>query len=112
MGRVEDAIGHLQRVNKLHLATIETLAHAVDAKDQVTHGHIRRVQNLTTQVASALGVTDELQLRAIEASALLHDMGKLAIPEHILNKPGKLTVAEFEKMKLHARNRSGNTVFN
>ena len=102
MGRVEDAIGHLQRVNKLHLATIETLAHAVDAKDQVTHGHIRRVQNLTTQVATALGITDELQLRAIEASALLHDMGKLAIPEHILNKPGKLTPAEFEKMKLHA----------
>lgn len=102
MGRVEDAIGHLQRVNRLHLATIETLAHAVDAKDQVTHGHIRRVQNLTTQVATALGVSDELQLRAIEASALLHDMGKLAIPEHILNKPGKLTGAEFEKMKLHA----------
>lgn len=102
MGRVEDAMSHLQRVNKLHLATIETLAHAVDAKDQVTHGHIRRVQQLTTEVASALGVSDELQLRAIEASALLHDMGKLAIPEHILNKPGKLTPAEFEKMKLHA----------
>ena len=102
MGRVEDAISHLQRVNKLHLATIETLAHAVDAKDQVTHGHIRRVQNLTTQVATALGVSDDLQFRAIEASALLHDMGKLAIPEHILNKPGKLTAAEFEKMKLHA----------
>jgi len=102
MGRVQDAMGHLQRMNKLHLATIETLAHAVDAKDQVTHGHIRRVQNLTTQVATALGVSDELQLRAIEASALLHDMGKLAIPEHILNKPGKLTPAEFDKMKLHA----------
>jgi len=102
MGRVQDAMGHLQRMNKLHLATIETLAHAVDAKDQVTHGHIRRVQNLTTQVATALGVSDELQLKAIEASALLHDMGKLAIPEHILNKPGKLTPAEFDKMKLHA----------
>jgi putative nucleotidyltransferase with HDIG domain len=102
MGRVQDAMSHLQRVNKLHLATIETLAHAVDAKDQVTHGHIRRVQQLTTEVARALGVTDEVQLRAIEASALLHDMGKLAIPEHILNKPGKLTPAEFEKMKLHA----------
>ena len=102
MGRVEDAMGHLQRMNKLHLATIETLAHAVDAKDQVTHGHIRRVQNLTTYVATALGVTDEIQLRAIEASALLHDMGKLAIPEHILNKPGKLTSAEFDKMKLHS----------
>lgn len=102
MGRVQDAMNHLQRVNKLHLATIETLAHAVDAKDQVTHGHIRRVQQLTTEVARAIGVTDDVQLRAIEASALLHDMGKLAIPEHILNKPGKLTPAEFEKMKLHA----------
>jgi putative nucleotidyltransferase with HDIG domain len=102
MGRVQDAMNHLQRVNKLHLATIETLAHAVDAKDQVTHGHIRRVQQLTTDVARAIGVTDDVQLRAIEASALLHDMGKLAIPEHILNKPGKLTPAEFEKMKLHA----------
>jgi putative nucleotidyltransferase with HDIG domain len=102
MGRVQDAMNHLQRVNKLHLATIETLAHAVDAKDQVTHGHIRRVQQLTTEVAREIGVSDDVQLRAIEASALLHDMGKLAIPEHILNKPGKLTPAEFEKMKLHA----------
>ena len=75
---------------------------AVDAKDQITHGHIRRVQVYATQLAQRLGVTDEQQLRAIEAAALLHDMGKLAIPEHILNKPGKLTPAEFEKMKRHA----------
>jgi putative nucleotidyltransferase with HDIG domain len=75
---------------------------AVDAKDQITHGHIRRVQVYAVELAKLLGVKDERQLRAIEAAALLHDMGKLAIPEHILNKPGKLTGAEFEKMKLHA----------
>jgi putative nucleotidyltransferase with HDIG domain len=102
MARVEDANRHLQKVNSLYLSTIETLALAVDAKDQVTHGHIRRVQNYTVALAKALGIRDDLMLRAIEASALLHDMGKLAIPEHILNKPGKLTAAEFEKMKLHS----------
>jgi HD-GYP domain-containing protein (c-di-GMP phosphodiesterase class II) len=102
MARVEDANRHLATVNRLYLSTIETLAMAIDAKDQVTHGHIRRVQTYAVGLAKALGVGDEGLLKAIEASALLHDMGKLAIPEHILNKPGKLTPAEFDKMKLHA----------
>ncbi len=102
MARVEDTTLHLKKVNSLYLSTIETLALAIDAKDQVTHGHIRRVQNYTVGLAKGLGIQDDLMLQAIEASALLHDMGKLAIPEHILNKPGKLTPAEFEKMKLHA----------
>ena len=86
----------------LYLSTIETLAMAIDAKDQVTHGHIRRVQTYAIGLARCIGVSDDAQLKAIEAAALLHDMGKLAVPEYILNKPGKLTVAEFEKMKLHA----------
>jgi putative nucleotidyltransferase with HDIG domain len=102
MARVEDTNKHLTKVNSLYLSTIETLALAIDAKDQVTHGHIRRVQTFAIELAKAIGITDAIQLKAIEASALLHDMGKLAIPEHILNKPGKLTSAEFEKMKLHA----------
>ncbi len=63
---------------------------AVDAKDQITHGHIRRVQVFATELAKRLGVNDDAQLRGIETAALLHDMGKLAIPEFILNKPGKL----------------------
>jgi putative nucleotidyltransferase with HDIG domain len=74
---------------------------AIDAKDDVTHSHVRRVQAYAVGLARALGVTDEESLKAIEAAALLHDTGKLAIPEHILNKPGKLTAAEFEKMKQH-----------
>lgn len=102
MGRVEDSNQHLSQLNRLYLSTIETLAMAIDAKDQVTHGHIRRVQAHATSLAKEVGVRDEALLKAIEAAALLHDMGKLAVPEYILNKPGKLTPAEYEKMKVHA----------
>src|SRR6266849_4638712 len=101
-GRVEDADKHVEQLNRLYLSTIETLAMAIDAKDQVTHGHIRRVQNHAVFLARRVGVTYDSQIRAIEAAALLHDTGKLAVPEYILNKPGKLTPAEFERMKLHA----------
>ena len=103
VGRMEDRMGHLDEVARMHVSTIEMLAHAIDAKDQVTHGHIRRVQKYTVALAKALGITDEGQLRAIQAASLLHDIGKLAVPEHILNKPGPLTPAEFEQMKQHAR---------
>ena len=102
MDRVEDANQHLTELNRLYLSTVETLAMAIDAKDQITHGHIRRVQGYATGLAKALGVTDGRELRAIEAAALLHDMGKLAVPEHILNKPGKLTAYEYDRMKMHS----------
>jgi putative nucleotidyltransferase with HDIG domain len=101
-GRVEDAKGHVVALNRLYLSTVETLATAIDAKDEVTHGHIRRVQVAALALAREMGITDDNTLQAIEAAALLHDTGKIAVPEHILNKPGKLTPAEFEKMKLHA----------
>ena len=102
VGRMEDRIGHLDQVNGMYLSTIETLAQAIDAKDQVTHGHVRRVQLYAIKLARALGIKDESQIRALEAASLLHDVGKLAIPEHILNKPSALTQTEFEKMKRHA----------
>ena len=102
LGRLDDANTHLKQLNRLYLSTIETLAMAVDAKDQVTSGHIRRVQRYALGLANALDLHDEKQIKAIEAAALLHDMGKLAIPEYILNKPGRLTPLEFDKMKLHA----------
>lgn len=101
-GRVQDAQRHVEQVNELYMSTIEALAMAVDAKDQITHGHIRRVQVFAVELAKRLGVGDERQLKGIATAALLHDMGKLAIPEHILNKPGKLSPAEFDKMKRHA----------
>lgn len=101
-GRLEDAKGHVAELNRLYLSTVETLATAIDAKDEVTHSHIRRVQAGALALAREMGITDPQTLQAIEAAALLHDTGKIAVPEHILNKPGKLTPAEFEKMKLHA----------
>jgi putative nucleotidyltransferase with HDIG domain len=101
-GRLDDANTHVRQLNELYLSTIETLAMAVDAKDQVTHGHIRRVQVYAVELARRMGVADSRQIKAIEAAALLHDMGKLGIPEHILNKPGRLTATEFDRMKQHA----------
>ncbi|HVX90062.1 MAG TPA: HD domain-containing phosphohydrolase [Candidatus Paceibacterota bacterium] len=89
-------------LNRVFLSTVEALALAIDAKDQVTHGHIRRVQRYTMALAEALGIKDEKQLDAIRAAALLHDTGKLAVPEYILNKPGPLTPPEYERMKVHA----------
>ena len=84
MGRVEDANKHLRELNRLYLSTIETLAMAIDAKDQITHGHIRRVQHYAIGLARHLGVRGPLANKAIEAASLLHDMGKLAVPEYIL----------------------------
>ncbi len=100
--RVEDAHRHVAEVEHLYQATVETLAIAVDAKDQVTHGHIRRVQRHTVALARALGVTDAVELKALEAASLLHDVGKLAVPDYVLNKPGALSPSEFERIKLHA----------
>lgn len=100
--QVDELQARIEAIKAVHMATIKAFAMAIDAKDQVTHGHIHRVQQYTMNLARHLGVTDENQLSAIEAAALLHDTGKLAIPEYILNKPGPLTTAEFEKMKDHA----------
>ncbi len=100
--RIETERERHSALNRVFLSTIEALALAIDAKDQVTHGHIRRVQRYTMALATALGVKDERELDAIRAAALLHDTGKLAVPEYILNKPGPLTPSEFERMKVHA----------
>jgi putative nucleotidyltransferase with HDIG domain len=102
VARMHDDVAHLTRINSIYLSTIETLAQAVDARDQVTHDHIRRVQKNAMRLAREVGLNEDQQLRALEAAALLHDTGKLAIPEHILNKPDVLTPAEFEVMKRHA----------
>ena len=101
--RTAEAEAHLQEVAQLYRATVEALATAVDVKDQVTHGHILRVQRHSQAVARALGVTDPSELKAIETGSLLHDVGKLAIPDHVIYKPGPLTTTEFDCMKLHAK---------
>jgi putative nucleotidyltransferase with HDIG domain len=101
LGRLADAERHVQNIDRLYLSTIETLATAIEAKDGVTSDHIRRVQKFAVGLANALGVKDEATIKAINAASLLHDTGKLAVPEYILNKPGKLTPLELEQMKLH-----------
>ncbi|MFB3826104.1 MAG: HD domain-containing phosphohydrolase [Bryobacteraceae bacterium] len=85
---------------QLHLRTIEALALAIEAKDEGTLAHLRRVQVYALGVGRALGLAGP-ELEALAAAALLHDVGKLAVPEHILSKPGRLTPEEFEKMKIH-----------
>lgn len=91
---------HAEEMATIHMNTIESLAIAIDAKDQTTHGHVRRTQIYATQMGKLFDVSEN-DLRALHAGALLHDIGKLAVPEYILNKPGKLTEAEFAKMKIH-----------
>ena len=99
--KFEQAQKHISQLNKLYLQTVEALASAVDAKDRYTHGHIRRVQAYCAQLATCLGINDKDELLAIQAGALLHDIGKIAIPEYILNKPTALTETEYDKMKIH-----------
>ena len=100
LGRMEDEKKHAEEMAALHLRTIEALALAIEAKDHTTHDHLQRVQSYAVEVGKDLGL-DESQLEALRAAAVLHDIGKLAVPEHIISKPGKLTREEFEKMKIH-----------
>src|SRR5260221_11864160 len=84
----------------LHLRTIEALSLAIEAKDHNTHDHLKRSQTYAMKIGQDLEL-DDSQLNAIRAAAMLHDIGKLAVPEQILSKPGRLTPEEFEKMKIH-----------
>ncbi|HKO96065.1 MAG TPA: diguanylate cyclase [Pyrinomonadaceae bacterium] len=89
-----------RELSRIHFATAEALATAIDAKDQTTHCHVRRVQIYAAGMGEVLGLSSN-EIAALKAGALLHDIGKLAVPAHIINKPGRLTPAEFEKMKIH-----------
>ncbi|HZC22216.1 MAG TPA: diguanylate cyclase [Candidatus Binatia bacterium] len=100
LGKLEDEKRHVEEMANLHLRTIEALALAIEAKDHTTHEHLQRVRVYALEVAKELGVTGP-ELEALHAAALLHDIGKLAVPEHIISKPGRLTPEEFEKMKIH-----------
>jgi diguanylate cyclase (GGDEF)-like protein/putative nucleotidyltransferase with HDIG domain len=98
--QVEVEKRNAEEVAALHLRTIESLALAIEAKDHTSHQHLQRVRVFAVEVAKELQLPEE-QIEALRAAALLHDIGKLAIPEHIINKPGRLTPEEFEKMKIH-----------
>src|SRR5438270_2131839 len=100
LGKLETEKKHVEDMAGLHLRTIESLALAIEAKDHTTHDHLQRVRVYAMELANDLGLSYE-DKEALRAAALLHDIGKLAVPEHIISKPGKLTPEEFEKMKIH-----------
>lgn len=91
----------VSKASRIHLATVEALATAIDARDQVGVGHVRRTQIYAVGIGRALGLPDD-EIDALRTGALLHDIGKLAVPDHILNKSSALTEAELEKIKIHA----------
>ncbi|MGP0070932.1 MAG: HD domain-containing phosphohydrolase [Bryobacteraceae bacterium] len=84
----------------LHLRTIETLALAIEAKDQTTADHLKRVQIYSRELSQDLGLSQDDKL-ALQAASILHDIGKIAVPDYIISKPGRLTPEEFERMKIH-----------
>src|SRR5262245_21337477 len=106
LGRLEEQQKHLEEVSALHLASVEALARAIDARDQtIDHersgeNHIRRVQAWAVEPAEAAEMTAD-EVEAVKVAALLHDIGKLAVPEHILTKPGRLTEKEFARVRIH-----------
>jgi diguanylate cyclase (GGDEF)-like protein/putative nucleotidyltransferase with HDIG domain len=102
LGRIEDEQRHVQEISDLHLATIEALALAIDAKDQTSQTHIRRVQLYAAELARSMGMSEN-EIQGVKTAALLHDIGKLAVPEHILSKPGPLTQEEFQKIRAHPK---------
>jgi diguanylate cyclase (GGDEF)-like protein len=98
--RLDDERLRARQMSELHLATIEALALAIDARDQTARNRIRRVQVYSTGVARALGMNDG-DVDAVSTAALLHDVGKLAVPDYILAKPGPLTPEEFQRIRIH-----------
>jgi putative nucleotidyltransferase with HDIG domain len=100
LGKLETEKKHAEQVSNLHLRTIEALALAIEAKDQTTGEHLQRVRVYAMELAKELNLSEE-ETEALRAASVLHDIGKLAVPEHIISKPGKLTPEEFEKMKIH-----------
>lgn len=91
----------IMEASRVHLATVEALATAIDARDQLGVGHVRRTQIYAVAIGKLLGLSTG-EIDALRTGALLHDIGKLAVPDHILNKPGKLTHGEMEKTKTHS----------
>lgn len=94
---IEEKQNQIQRVT---LQTITTIANLIDAKDEYTQGHSQRVAEYASALAGAMGYSEE-QVQNVKFIGLLHDIGKVGIPDSLLNKPGKLTDAEFTLMKQH-----------
>ena len=102
LGRIADEQRRVEEWTQLHRESTEVLARAIQAKDGSNTAHVERVQYYAGTLARHLHLS-ELDRQAVEMAALLHDVGKLAVPEHILSKPGPLTADERRKMQIHAQ---------
>ncbi len=91
----------LRDLRRTHILTIEALSLAIDARDPHARGHVRRVKAFALELARRMGMP-AAELEALGTAALLHDIGKLAVPDHLLHKAGKLTEREMQKIRLHA----------
>jgi len=91
---------YTQEQGNMHMRMVEALALTIEAKDQTTHDHLQRVKIFCIEVGKEVKLS-ELEVQALSVASLLHDIGKLAVPEYIISKPGKLSVEEFEKVKIH-----------
>lgn len=98
--RIEDEQRRVQELSDLNLATIEALALAIEAKDQIGQRQVQRVQVYAAGLAGAFGMSDT-EIQGVKTASLLRDIGKLAVPEHILSKPEPLTHEEFQKLRIH-----------
>lgn len=102
LGRIAAERRRVAESTQLHLESTEVLARAIQAKDNHGSSHVERVQYYAVTLASQLRLAEQ-DTQAVEIAALLHDIGKLAVPEHILSKPGPLTPNERKKMQIHAQ---------
>jgi diguanylate cyclase (GGDEF)-like protein/putative nucleotidyltransferase with HDIG domain len=100
MDKIRHDLDHISALNTLNNSIITSLATAIDAKDHYTNKHLSRVQCYALAISDHLGLC-AAEREAVRCAALVHDIGKLGVPEHILTKPGKLTPAEFDRMKQH-----------
>ena len=87
LGRMDDERRHVRELSDMHVATVEALAMAIEAKDATARSHVRRVQYYATELGRAIGLRDEL-IEGVRIAALLHDIGKLGVPDHLLAKSG------------------------
>ena len=102
VARLREEQDETRRAMDVQLATIEALALAIEAKAGCTPEHIRSIQQYAGTLAEAAGLSDA-EVQAVRTAALLHDIGNMAVPEHILSKPEALTPEEFERVKIHPR---------
>jgi diguanylate cyclase (GGDEF)-like protein/putative nucleotidyltransferase with HDIG domain len=100
LGRMDDERRHVREISEMHMSTVESLALAIEAKDTTSRSHVHRVRFYATALALKLGLPDDV-IEGIRTAALLHDIGHLGVPDHILSKPGSLTGDEFRKVRLH-----------